>query len=136
MIILTGSDPAFCAGLDLKELGSGAGALNQSSTYTITCTGSGGDANASATVTVTTATSLGPRTTSPSYLSLTSSFYNTALPSTATVDPNSSYWQQTLYNMYSYGIYNNYNDCYVPQTVAAPYGYRTQLVNVCDDYAY
>lgn len=29
-IILTGTDPAFCAGLDLKELGSGGGALNQS----------------------------------------------------------------------------------------------------------
>ncbi len=27
VIILTGSDPAFCAGLDLKELGSGAGAI-------------------------------------------------------------------------------------------------------------
>ncbi|MEZ5203642.1 MAG: enoyl-CoA hydratase-related protein [Acidimicrobiales bacterium] len=27
VIILTGADPAFCAGLDLKELGSGAGTL-------------------------------------------------------------------------------------------------------------
>jgi enoyl-CoA hydratase len=27
VIILTGADPAFCAGLDLKELGSGSGAL-------------------------------------------------------------------------------------------------------------
>ena len=35
-----------------------------------------------------------------------------------------------------YSYYNNYNDCYVPQTVATPYGYQTQLVNVCDDYAY
>ena len=26
VVILTGADPAFCAGLDLKELGSGAGA--------------------------------------------------------------------------------------------------------------
>ncbi len=30
VIILTGADPAFCAGLDLKELGSGGGALNES----------------------------------------------------------------------------------------------------------
>ena len=30
VIILTGADPAFCAGLDLKELGSGDGGLNAS----------------------------------------------------------------------------------------------------------
>jgi enoyl-CoA hydratase len=30
VIILTGADPAFCAGLDLKELGSGAGSLGRS----------------------------------------------------------------------------------------------------------
>ena len=35
-----------------------------------------------------------------------------------------------------YGYYNDYNQCYVPQAVATPYGYQTQLVNVCDDYAY
>jgi enoyl-CoA hydratase len=29
VIILTGADPAFCAGLDLKELGSGAGTLGR-----------------------------------------------------------------------------------------------------------
>ena len=30
VIIVTGADPAFCAGLDLKELGSGGGALAES----------------------------------------------------------------------------------------------------------
>jgi hypothetical protein len=87
------------------------GALNQNSTYSLTCTGTGGSASASQVVTVTSSTSqFGPRTSSPSYLSLTGSFYNTALPSAVTINPSSSYWQQTLYNMYSYGIYNNYND--------------------------
>ena len=37
----------------------------------------------------------------------------------------------------AYGAYQYYNDqCVVPQTVLTPYGYQTQLVNVCDDYAY
>jgi hypothetical protein len=37
----------------------------------------------------------------------------------------------------AYGAYSYYNDqCYVPQTVLTPYGYQTQVVNVCDDYAY
>lgn len=32
VVILTGADPAFCAGLDLKEIGAGAGALGDGST--------------------------------------------------------------------------------------------------------
>ena len=36
----------------------------------------------------------------------------------------------------AYAGYSYYNDCVVPQTVLTPYGYRTRLVNVCDDYLY
>jgi hypothetical protein len=36
----------------------------------------------------------------------------------------------------AYAGYSYYNDCVVPQTVLTPYGYRTRLVNLCDDYLY
>ncbi len=33
----------------------------------------------------------------------------------------------------AYAGYGYYNRCVVPQTVATPWGYRTQWINVCDD---
>ena len=36
----------------------------------------------------------------------------------------------------AYAGYGYYNDCVIPQTVLTPYGYRTRLVNICDDYLY
>src|SRR5439155_2773688 len=45
VIILTGTDPAFCAGLDLRELGSAEGQIRPDRTSTGTSTGTGGGGN-------------------------------------------------------------------------------------------
>jgi hypothetical protein len=42
-----------------------------------------------------------------------------------------------LVGLGAYGAYSYYNNqCVVPRNVLTPWGYRTQWINVCDDYLY
>ncbi len=107
------------------------GALNTTSTYTLSCSGSGGSANASTTVTVTAATPPPPPPPpSSAFFYSASSFWNLPIPSTATIDPNSSAMVQSLLGsanssagtpiaVKSYSVAAYYADANTPRTTVS-----------------